>query len=423
MKKALIFTGAIFVILFLGTRMPAWLEAKGSGLPFPAAEKALTPIEQLGKNLFFDKALSSPEGQSCAACHGPQVGMTGPDESNNKTGGVYEGAVSSRFGNRKPPASAYAGDSPVFHINENGIFSGGMFWDGRATGETLGDPLAEQAMGPFLNPLEQNMPDSRAIIAKVKKSGYAPLFEQVWGKGSLDNQNDVDKTYEQIARSIAAYERSSEVNPMNSKFDDFWRKAQASGRDVSAIGEGNWKQYENLGLDSDELFGLMVYNTKGQCGACHVLTSVNGKHPVFTDFTYDNLGFPKNPQNPFYQIPKDWNPDGKNWVDEGLGGYLKTVPKYAKYAKDALGKHKVPTLRNVDLRPTGNFIKAYGHNGYFKSLKEIVHFYNTRDLQSEKWPAPEVSVNVNKTELGDLGLKEREEDAIVLFLKTLSDKL
>ena len=61
-----------------------------------------------------------------------------------------------------------------------------------------------------------------------------------------------------------------------------------------------------------------------------------------------------------------------------------------------MGKHKVPTLRNVDLRngPEG-FVKAFGHNGYFKSLEEIVHFYNTRDVpgagwNGEPWPEPEV---------------------------------
>ena len=100
-----------------------------------------------------------------------------------------------------------------------------------------------------------------------------------------------------------------------------------------------------------------------------------------------------------------------------------------------MGKFKVPTLRNVDLRPAPDFVKAYGHNGYFKTLKGIVHFYNTRDvkpvcpgLYSEAqalaencWPVPEVAENVNTTELGDLGLSDAEEDAIVAFLKTLSD--
>jgi cytochrome c peroxidase len=99
------------------------------------------------------------------------------------------------------------------------------------------------------------------------------------------------------------------------------------------------------------------------------------------------------------------------------------------------GKNKVPTLRNVDLRPDAAFVKAYGHNGYFKTLEGIVHFYNTRDvkpvcpgpyteaeaLAADCWPAPEVTDNVNRDELGDLGLTAEEEDALVAFLKVLSD--
>jgi hypothetical protein len=89
------------------------------------------------------------------------------------------------------------------------------------------------------------------------------------------------------------------------------------------------------------------------------------------------------------------------------------------HASENDGKHKVPSLRNVDKRPSKNFTKAYGHNGYFKSLEEIVHFYNTRDVAD--WPAPEVSTNVNDEELGNLGLTLQEEAAIVAFMKTLSD--
>ena len=153
---------------------------------------------------------------------------------------------------------------------------------------------------------------------------------------------------------------------------------------------------------------------------------------LFTDFTYDNLGVPRNPQNPFYFEP-EWNPDGLLWVDEGLGGFLRSV---GESYESELGKQKVPTLRNVDKRPGPGFVKAYGHNGYFKSLKGIVNFYNTRDVKPSCpdpftteadamkqgcWPVPEVAVNVNTDELGDLGLTPEEEDAIVAFLKTLSD--
>ena len=142
--------------------------------------------------------------------------------------------------------------------------------------------------------------------------------------------------------------------------------------------------------------------------------------PNFTDFTYDNLGVPRNPLNPFYN-ETEWNPAGADWVDTGLGGFLKA----AGYSETAYmaewGKHKVPTLRNVDLRPTRNFVKAYSHNGYFKSLEEIVHFYNTRDVPGAGRPLPEVAANINTVEMGNLGLNHGEELAIVAFLSTLSD--
>ncbi|MGZ3461828.1 MAG: cytochrome C, partial [Archangium sp.] len=139
-----------------------------------------------------------------------------------------------------------------------------------------------------------------------------------------------------------------------------------------------------------------------------------------------------NPENPWY-TQTDANPLGAAWVDNGLGGFLSTRPDYRPYARGNLGLHKVPTLRNVDRRPRPDFVKAYGHNGYFKSLESIVHFYNTRDVLpvclpqspgtpgADCWPPPEVGLNVNTSELGNLGLTEQEEAALVAFLRTLSD--
>jgi cytochrome c peroxidase len=394
-------------------------------LTFVSAQRAavkLTPLEELGKRLFFDKNLSNPAGQECAACHGPATGFTGSDEAINKTGGVYQGAVKGRFGNRKPPAAAYAGESPKLHQGDDRKFIGGMFWDGRATGDTLNDPLAEQALGPFLNPLEHNMADKKSVVMVVQKSDYAGLFTKIWGPGALDAEKSVDRSYVRIGRALAAYERSAEVSPFNSKFDDFWRAAKAKRLTVEDIGPSNAKDFENLGLADAELKGLVVFNTKGKCAKCHVLESENGKPPVFTDFTYDNLGVPKNPQNPFYRQDKMYNPDGANWVDKGLGGYLETAEKYKAFAAANMGKHKVPTLRNVDLRPAPGFVKAFAHNGTFKSLKDVVHFYNTRDKAGAKWPAPEVAANVNTEEMGNLGLTDNEENVIVEFLKALSDR-
>jgi cytochrome c peroxidase len=383
------------------------------------APTGLSPMEELGKQLFFDTDLSSPPGQNCADCHGPEVGFTGPDGLINGAGSVYEGAVGGRFGNRRPPAAAYAGDSPPLHRDEEGTFVGGMFWDGRATGEVLGDPLAEQAMGPFLNPLEQNFPDRRSLIQTVREADYADLFEQVWGERWLNA--DVDEAFECVARSIAAYERSAEVNPFSSRFDDFWRAATAAGLDVETIDEDNLGSFRGLGLTDRELNGLVLFNTSARCADCHVLTSIDGRPPVFTDFTYDNLGVPVNPQNPFYRQAREFNPDGEDWVDKGLGGFLETVEEFRPFAEEHYGSHKVPTLRNVDARPSADFAKAYMHNGCFKTLKDVVHFYNTRDVDEAGWPPPEVAENINRDEMGNLGLTEDEEDAIVDFLKTLTD--
>ena len=158
---------------------------------------------------------------------------------------------------------------------------------------------------------------------------------------------------------------------------------------------------------------MELFNGKAKCANCHVA-------PNFTDFTYDNLGVPRNPSNPFYYEPA-WNPAGAAWVDTGLGGFLKAAGYSETVYMAEWGKHKVPTLRNVDLRPTRNFVKAYSHNGYFKSLEEIVHFYNTRDVSGAGWPLPEVADNINTAEMGNLGLNHGEELAIVAFLSTLSD--
>ncbi len=367
-----------------------------------SAQESLPPMEQLGENIFFDTNLSTPPGMSCATCHAPEVGFTGPDSVINETTVVYPGVIHTRFGNRKPPTAAYGGESPELYQDEEGLWIGGMFWDGRATGWTLGDPLAEQAQGPFLNPLEQNMPGAKQVCLAIRRSSYASIFEDVWGPGSLDCVKDVSGTYERIARSISAYEKSDEVNPFTSKYDSY----------LAGV----------VQLTEQETSGLELFNGEAMCSACHISEpGPNGEPPLFTDFTYDNLGIPKNPDNPFYTMPRRWNPDGYAWVDVGLGGFLREAGYLVDVYGPEMGKFKVPTLRNVDLRQSEGFVKAFGHNGYFKSLEEITHFYNTRDVPGAGWPAPEYADTVNTDELGNLGLTPEEEAAIVAFMKTLSD--
>ena len=377
-----------------------------------ALTSSSTDQAALGKQIFFDQTLSANQNQSCASCHAPEAGWTGAQSAVNAHGAVYEGSVTGLFGNRKPPSSAYATQSPVFGLQtEKGgaLFVGGMFWDGRATGERLGSPTAEQALGPFLNPLEQALPNAGEVVSRVCSAAYGADFRAVWGASICDPAN-VATAYDAIGYSVSAFEGSSESNAFTSKFDAF-RAGQAR-------------------LTAEELLGLALFKGKAKCGGCHVLDG----QALFTDYTFDNIGLPKNPENPFYDNTA-FNPLGDAWVDQGLGGFLDTRSDFQSRAEENLGKQKVPTLRNVDLRPSPSFVKAFGHNGYFKSLYGIVHFYNTRDvkdqcpdghteaqaLADDCWPAPEVAANLNTTELGNLHLTVKQERAIVEFLKTLSD--
>jgi cytochrome c peroxidase len=363
-----------------------------------AQNPALTPRQELGKLIFFDENLSINGNQSCAACHGPEAGWTGPESETNAHGAVYEGSIPGAFGDRKPPSAAYATQSPILFVDKKGLFMGGNFWDGRATGEKLGSPAAEQAKGPFLNPVEQALPSADELVARVCGASYGDLFRAVWGDSACDPAN-VALAYDKIGYSIAAYEASPEVNAFSSKFD---------------YGK----------LTKEEQRGYALFRGEGKCAKCHI---ANGQQPLFTDYTFDNLGVPKNPENPVYTH----NP---GFIDKGLGGYLASRQDYAAYAGANMGKQKVPTVRNV-AKGLPEIVKAYTHNGYFKTLEGIVHFYNTRDvlpvcpgdyteaqaMAAECWPAPEVAANVNKAELGNLGLTPDEEAAIVAFLKALSD--
>jgi cytochrome c peroxidase len=188
-----------------------------------AVAQVLTPVEQLGKFIFFDTNLSINSNQSCAACHTPEVGWTGPVPAINAVGAVYEGSISGRFGNRKPPSSAYATSSPILHYvieKKEALFIGGNFWDGRASGEKLGNPASDQAQGPFLNPLEQALPEPAAVVSRVCGGSYGALFRQVWGNHACE-PNSVSDAYDKIALSIAAFEASSESNAFTSKYDSY----------------------------------------------------------------------------------------------------------------------------------------------------------------------------------------------------------
>lgn len=381
-----------------------------------AVRSSLAP---LGRAVFHDENLSLRRNQSCASCHDAAWGFSSPNSRLNAGGSVLPGSVRDRFGNRKPPSAAYATQAPVrFFDAVDGTYVGGNFWDGRATGARLGSPAAEQALGPFLNPVEMALPDPACVVFRVSRGRYRQLFRDALGRsgqlltfpantealcaqeGSKIALSPADSAammaqYDLIGLAVAAFEASPEVNSFSSKYD-----AVLGGRARFTL---------------EEARGFGVYNGKGGCFACHPAA---GPQALFTDYTYDNIGVPANPANPVYRT----NPA---FLDLGVGGHTGEPSEH--------GKVKVPTLRNLTRTGAPAGRKAYMHNGAFKSLEQVVHFYNTRDVLPacegvarprfgiNCWPAPEVSVNVNTDELGNLGLNAEEEAALVAFLHTLDD--
>jgi cytochrome c peroxidase len=388
----------------------------------------------------------------------PEAGFTGPVSELNRTKAAYPGSVRTRFSDRKPQTHAYAPLSPVLHYNRGqGDLVGGNFWDMRATGRRLGNPAAEQAEGPPTNPVEMGLPDIACFVYRASQRPYRALFESVWGQQAfaIAWPNDVEQvcdrpgppsaadplpvhlgpvdrglaaaTFDQMAQSIAGYEASAEVTAFSSKYDSV------------LANKAKFTPQEQTGYD--------LFRGKAQCNTCH-RDGGPGEDPLFTDFTASNIGTPANPRLPYYAEGQPdafgyvANPAGAAFVDGGVGtflikGHVLSQPspvdsRWAPLAPANQGRIQVPTLRNVDKRPNPDFVKAYGHNGYFTSLKAIVHFYNTRDVLprcqphdsgegTTCWPAPETTDNMNTTKMGQLGLTDAEEDAIVSFMQTLTD--
>jgi cytochrome c peroxidase len=400
---------------------------------------------------------------------------------------AYPGTVHFRAGKRTAQRYTYSPFFPVLQYNEEqGLFFGGNFWDSRATGYLIRNPDAEQAQHPPVDTQEMGNPDTACIAFKLSQAVYRPLFEEVWGKGSLDinfppNTEQIcatpggaavfgtdvtpvklsavdrvraNEVYNHWGQSIDAYEQSVQVSAFSSKFDAF-----LAG---------------NATLTADEMAGYNLFKGKGNCNSCHLdgrgttltpnLTDTSDEAlvtPMFTCFGSANEGLPLNPRDAFYyQTTPDsfgftGNPFGFAYRDLGLGTFLRSgfgsAPNpndtWRRNAPTSDGQMQVSSARNVAMAPAKcptteapgpYFQKEFFHNGYIKSLKQLVHFYNTRDVKgiafpvtsghcpagkTEKvdcWPMPEVRNNLDMT-TGMLGLTDHEEDLIVKFLETLTD--
>jgi cytochrome c peroxidase len=419
-------------------------------------------IEVLGKAIFFDKNISNPTGMSCASCHAPETGFTYPNSYTNKTYGTVPGAIQNRFGNRKPMTISYSWfvpDGPAFFRRRQQNWEGGFFYDGRASS------LQDQASQPMVNPnemdnLDHGLGSPDMVVKKVLAGTYTDLIRQAYGTDALTKSpSDI---FNMMREAITAYEQSRDVSPFSSKYDAY----------VQGDAQLTESEMNGLRLFTGSVTGRPggAANTKSaECITCHTIAdSSDGRRDFFTNWTYANIGVPKNPHNPFYKQtnskidPQGYNSAGDKYVDLGLGNVL--YPKQNLPSGNigpgsdgrgdflqANGTFRVASLRNVDKRPSPDFVKCYMHNGVFKSLKEVVHFYNTRNLTKRGevidlvsanpyanlkskplWPLPEYPSpttlqnasghpSTPTARVGNLGLTDQEENDIVAFLGTLSD--
>jgi cytochrome c peroxidase len=421
----------------------------------------------------------------------PYVAFSGPIPSVNLTMIAYPGSYRYRAAKRTAQRYTYSHTFPVFNYDPvQGLFFGGNFWDGRATGYKLQAPDAEQAQGPPVDPLEMGNPDIACIAYKLSQAPYRPLFELVWGvdfdihwpgnvakvcatpegafgsdvtpvKLSPTDRTKATNIFDHWGQSVSFLERTKDISPFNSKFDWFLKG-----------------QYT---LTADEMAGFQLFNGKGNCNSCHLdgrstllspgqtdTGNTADVQPLFTCHGFANEGLPLDPRiSLLYESKPDFykftpNPDGFGWRDLGLGNFLRSgpqtfpdpnQPEWLSLAPTADGQMQVMTARDVAMtppqcptteagqvdasgNPVGYFQKEFFHNGYIKSLKQLVHFYNTRDLYAYPvtsghcppgtvervtcWPQPEVGNNIDTT-TGNLGLTGPEEDQIVAFLQALTD--
>jgi cytochrome c peroxidase len=455
----------------------------------------------LGGLLNFDQNISPFRNEACAFCHMPYAAFSGPIPSVNLTMVAYPGSYHYRAAKRTAQRYTYSHTFPVLNYNKTqGLFFGGNFWDGRATGYKLQTPDAEQAQGPPVDPGEMNLPDTACIAWRLSQASYRPLFELVWGtdfdinwpsnteqicstpQGAFPTTTTpvalsaVDRTkatniFDHWGQSLSFLERSPDISPFDSKFD------------------ASLATPPKYTLTATEMAGYKLFNGKGNCNSCHVdgrsTTLTSGEtdtgntasvEPLFTCHGFANEGLPLNPRIAlFYESRPDafgftFNPDGMRYRDLGLGNFLRSGPQsfpdpnqpdWLSLAPTVDGQMQVMTARDVALTPpqcptteagqTANgkpvpyFQKEFFHNGYIKSLKQLVHFYNTRDSVPNPngnktyafpvtsghcpagtvervtcWPQPEVRNNIDMT-TGALGLTDAEENQIVAFMQTLTD--
>ena len=372
------------------------------------AQPAYSDAAALGKRLFNDPSLSASGRMSCASCHspahayGPPNGLAaqfgGPDLRSQGTRAV----PTLRYVLNRTPRWAYAPAASFAErvTDTDTAPTGGFAWDGRF------NRLHDQAMFPLFDSNEMANRDPAQVVARLAKAPYAARFRQVFGDTVFATRAVA------LRDAMYAIERfeleDPSFHPYTSKFDDYL--------------DGKVK------LSAAELRGKHLFDDpkSGNCASCHLdQPGVNGAHPLFTDFTFEALGVPRNPELRANRDPA--------YYDEGLCGPLR---KDVASNRAFCGMFKTPTLRNVATR------SVFFHNGRFHTLRDALRFYVERDTDPARWYPKDRHGRVRKfddlppTLRGNVDTKdepltrrqggrpawsEHDIDDVIAFLKTLND--
>jgi cytochrome c peroxidase len=364
-----------------------------------ASRSAESPLANLGRLLFFDPSLSASGRLACATCHDPHYAYGPPAQRAIAMGGAHL----DQSGTRAVPSLRYLRASPPFALRhhfpdgDDGPI-GGFTWDGRAAS------IREQAQLPLLAANEMANAGPADVVAKVRSSGYASAFRAYFGADVFD---DIDRAFAGVLQALDAFQSlPAEFFPYSSRYDAFLRH------------EAELTDQENRGAQ------LFKDPGKGNCASCHLGTTRAGNPPSFTDYDYVNVGVPRNPGIPANSDPK--------YFDLGLCGPLR---RDMVGAAGVCGFFRSPTVRNTAIR------EAYFHNGVFHTLRQVIDFYNERDLHPEKFysrnqdgtvhlfddlpPGSADTIDhdppLDRKPGQEPALSEADIEDLIAFLKTLTD--
>ena len=343
-----------FLILMMAAALALTACGGSGGSPaLSSATSSASPLSlaaQAGEKMFSDTTLSASGKMSCATCHSPNLAYGPPNALPVQPGG----ADLQSAGLRAAPSLRYKDNTPPYADlldNPDGLSvpgpGGGFTWDGRAA------TLADQARIPLLAPHEMANASTADVVAKLQAASYADLFKQAFGK---DIFTQPDTAFSSALQALQAYQlEDPDFHPYSSKFDLY------AGNKIGGA------------LTPSEARGLKVFAdpATGNCASCHYQgAGLNGSSALFTDFSYEAIGVPRN-----LDIQANADPA---WFDMGLCGPFRTDHPAAP-GNVFCGMVKTPTLRNVATR------KSFFHNGVMHSLEQVIRFYNTRDTLPEIW--------------------------------------